>query len=64
NARIVISILAYLWIIIGLLFLLSPWWFRRLANHLIQHGEGVIRISGAVKALFGAGLIALALFMY
>ncbi|MBM4152425.1 MAG: hypothetical protein FJ220_02740, partial [Kiritimatiellaceae bacterium] len=42
DARIVISILAYLWIIIGLLFLLSPWWFRRLANHLIQHGEGVI----------------------
>lgn len=62
--RLVVTVFAYVWILLGLTFLLSPWWFRRIAVPLTGAGDTAVRITGALKALFGLGLIALALFVY
>lgn len=60
--RLVISVLAYLWILVGLLFLLSPWWFRRIAQRL--NTDAILRAAGVGKVLFGLGFIALAVLAY
>lgn len=62
--RLVVTVIAYLWILLGLLFLLSPWWFRRIAVWVTGRGDGAVRITGFIKALFGLGLITLALRVY
>jgi uncharacterized protein YjeT (DUF2065 family) len=62
--RLVVSVIAYLWILIGLVFLLSPWWFRRIALWLTGRGDNAVRISGAIKTAVGIGLIALAVLVY
>ena len=62
--RLVVTVLVYLWILLGLTFLLSPWWFRRIAIRLTGAGDNAVRITGLLKTLFGLGLIALALLVY
>lgn len=62
--RLVVTVIAYLWILLGLTFLLSPWWFRRLMPWIAGSTDRAVRITGTVKALFGLGLIALALLVY
>lgn len=62
--RLVITVLAYLWIVLGLTFLLEPWWFRRLMPWIVGSTENQVRFGGVLKALLGLGLIALALFVY
>lgn len=61
--RLVITVMVYLWIGFGLLFLLEPWWFRRLCKWMVR-SNGPIRIGGGFKALVGLGLIALAFWVY
>ncbi len=61
--RLVVTVMAYLWIVIGLVFLLEPWWFRRLCAPMIQR-EWAVRLGGVFKALIGFGLIALAFWVY
>lgn len=60
--RLVIPVIAYLWIVFGLLWLLEPWWFRRMT--LRVQSLQLIRYGGIFKALFGIGLIVLALRVY
>ncbi len=62
--RLIVTVIAYVWILIGLTFLLSPWWFRRLAPWIAGSNDRAVRITGTVKALLGLGLIALALLVY
>lgn len=64
DARLVITLIAYFWIGLGLLFLLSPWWFRRLVPWIAGKNDKQIRFGGVLKALIGLGLIALALLVY
>jgi hypothetical protein len=60
--RYVITVLAYLWIGIGLLWLMEPWWFRRMAERV--QSPTVIRAAGVLKVLAGIVLIVLALLVY
>jgi hypothetical protein len=60
--RLVIPILAYLWIIAGLFFVLEPWWFRRAARCFPSASS--VRAAGFFKIASGAGLIVLALLVY
>jgi len=62
--RLVVTVLAYLWILLGLTFLLSPWWLRRIAVFITSRGDGAVRVIGALNALLGLGLMALALLVY
>ena len=61
--RLVVTCIAYAWILVGLVFLLEPWWFRRLCTPFLEK-DGVIRTGGLFKAAVGAGLIALAFWVY
>jgi len=61
--RLVVTVFAYIWIVIGLLFLLSPWWFRRILTPMARSNRAV-RVGGSFKALVGFALIALALWVY
>jgi len=63
NWRLVVTVIAYIWILIGLAFLLEPWWFRRLTQPML-HNDRILRIGGICKALVGFGLIALAFWVY
>jgi hypothetical protein len=62
--RLIVTTIAYLWILLGLTFLLSPWWFRRISLWVTGAGDHAVRITGAIKAAVGLGLIALALLVY
>ena len=62
DGRLVISVMAYLWIVVGLFFLLTPWWFRRIMGRI--ESDSVMRMGGLFKALVGVGLLILAIFMY
>jgi predicted PurR-regulated permease PerM len=62
--RLVVTTMVYLWILVGLVLLMSPWWFRRIAGRLTGLGDHAVRITGAIKAAAGLGLIALALLVY
>ncbi len=60
--RLVISVLAYLWIVAGLFFVLEPWWFRRVMRCF--RSPAALRAAGLSKVVFGAALVALALLAY
>lgn len=60
--RFVIILMGYFWIGIGMLFLLSPWWFRRISMRF--NSDLALRAGGIFKALIGVGLIALAILVY
>ncbi len=60
--RLIIPVIAYCWISFGLLWLLEPWWFRRMAQRV--RSLGVIRAAGIAKIAIGIGLILLALLVY
>lgn len=62
--RLVVTVIAYVWIFLGLTFLLSPWRFRRLTSWIAGSNDRAVRITGTVKALLGLGLITLALLVY
>ena len=62
--RLVVTVIAYVWILLGLTFLLSPWWFRRLTPWIAGSNDRAVRITGLIKMLAGLGLIALALLVY
>lgn len=62
--RLVITVIAYLWILLGLTFLLEPWCFRRLMPRIVGTNNLTVRIGGGIKMLIGLGLIALARFVY
>ena len=59
----VISTIVYLWIIYGLILLMSPWYFRILNRPLVEHPAWLKIISGG-KILIGLILLGLALFVY
>ena len=61
--RLVITCIAYAWILAGLVFLLEPWWFHRVFTPLVQR-DWAVRLGGLFKALLGFGLIALAFWVY
>lgn len=61
--RLVITTLAYLWIGAGMLFLLSPWWFRRITQPFIRSNK-LMRLTGWIKIAAGLVIIAFAWLVY
>jgi hypothetical protein len=59
----VITALVYIWIVFGLLLLLSPWWFRKLSQPFLDKA-GLMKVASGLKAVLGVGLILLGLFVY
>ena len=61
--RFVLTTLAYVWVIAGIVLLLSPYYFRRTAT-LLAGNDGKCRGVGLVIAVGGATIIALAMTVY
>ena len=52
NGRLVVTCITYVWILIGLTFVLEPWWFRRLMKPIIQN-DLLVRCAGVCKTAVG-----------
>ncbi len=61
--RIVIVALVYLWIIYGLVLLLSPWYFRKISGWFLKNNSR-FRTLLIVKTALGIGLLLLGIFVY
>jgi hypothetical protein len=61
--RLVVVVLVYLWIIYGLLLLLSPWWFRKTYQPFLGN-EALFKATAFGKAAFGLALLLLGIFVY
>ena len=61
--RLVVVVMVYLWIIYGLLLLLSPWWFRKTYQPFLG-SEALFTAAAYGKAAFGLVLLLLGIFVY
>lgn len=61
--RLVVVVLVYLWIIYGLLLLLSPWWFRKTYQPFCS-SAALFKATAYGKAAFGLVLLLLGIFVY
>jgi len=59
----VIVVLAYIWIIYGLILLLSPWWFRKIYRPFIEN-SALFKATAMGKAALGIVLILMGIFIY
>ena len=59
----IISAMAYSWVVVGIVFLMAPWRFRQMHQWLLEY-EKLYRFALGMKALVGAGFIALGLLVY
>ncbi len=61
--RLVVVVLAYLWIVYGLVLLLSPWWFRKSYRPFLENAA-LFKAAAMGKTAFGIVLLLLGLFAY
>ena len=61
--RFVLTSLAYLWVIAGIVLLLSPYYFRR-AVELLAGNDARCRVVSAVTGAAGTGIIVMAITVY
>ncbi len=61
--RLVIVILVYLWIVYGLVLLLSPWYFRKTYAPFMKN-EALLKTSAIAKTALGIALLLLGIFVY
>ena len=61
--RLVVVILVYLWIIYGLVLLLSPWYFRKF-NTPFMENEALFKGAAIAKTALGIILLLLGIFVY
>jgi hypothetical protein len=59
----VISLLAYSWVIVGIMLLMAPWRFRQM-HAVVLENERVYFGALAVKAVVGLGLVLLGMLVY
>ncbi len=59
----IISALAYLWVVIGLIWFLAPWQFRQMHQRILENDILYYSALG-LKALFGIAFILLGFFVY
>ena len=61
--RLVMTVIAYVWVVAGIVLVLSPFRFRQIAGWANKTPERC-RALGAARALFGACVLALGLWVY
>ena len=61
--RLVVVVIVYLWIIYGLVLLLSPWYFRKMYTPLLEN-ETRFKAAAYAKSALGILLLLLGLFVY
>lgn len=63
DARLVMSVLAYAWVVAGVAFVVSPWLFRKMAAYWTAD-ERRLRFWSVIGAAAGLGLILLGMLAY
>ena len=63
DARLVVTVLAYLWVVAGMVLVVSPYWLRKSAAFWIASNQRC-RLGALLGMVVGAGLLALGLFVY
>ena len=63
SLRQVVVVLVYLWIVYGLLLLMSPWYFRKLSAPLLAN-DSLFKIVAFSKTAVGIVLLLLGIFVY
>jgi hypothetical protein len=63
DARLVLVVLAYVWVFAGMLLVANPWWFRKLTEPLMAT-DLRCRLASAAGVLLGLVLIALGVWVY
>jgi hypothetical protein len=61
--RLVVVVIVYLWIICGIVFLLSPWYFRKMYAPMLEN-EKVLKVGALIKTAMGVLLLLLGIFVY
>ena len=61
--RLVVVILVYLWIVYGLVLLMSPWYFRKTYAPFMKN-EALLKATAIAKTVFGIALLLLGIFVY
>lgn len=61
--RLVMTVLAYLWVIAGMVLVLSPYYFRRVAQWALKT-DARCRLLGLFRMLIGLGILVLGLTVY
>lgn len=61
--RLVVVGLVYLWIVYGLVLLMSPWYFRKTYKPFMEQGA-IFRVAACAKTALGIVLLLLGLFVY
>ncbi|VGO22095.1 hypothetical protein [Pontiella sulfatireligans] len=61
--RLVVVVAVYLWIIYGIVLLMSPWYFRKI-NKPFMENEALFKATAFGKTAFGIALLLLGLFVY
>ncbi len=59
----IMSAVVYLWIIYGLVLLMSPWWFRKFAAPLVEN-DARFKTAAIAKTVFGIAFLLLGLLVY
>jgi hypothetical protein len=63
SLRLVVVVAVYLWVIYGIVLLMSPWWFRKVYKPFLEN-EVLFRGAAVGKTVFGVVLLLLGLFVY
>ena len=61
--RLVVILLVYLWIVYGLVLLMSPWYFRKMSASFMDN-EPLLKAAASAKAVLGIALLLLGIFVY
>jgi hypothetical protein len=61
--RLVVVILVYLWIVYGLILLMSPWYFRKMYTPFMGN-ESLFKATACAKTAFGIALLLLGILVY
>jgi hypothetical protein len=63
SLRLVVVVLVYLWIVYGIILLMSPWYFRKFSEPFMRN-ESLFKATAFVKAALGIVLLLLGIFVY
>lgn len=61
--RLVVVVLVYCWIVVGIMMLMSPWYYRKIYTPFIKNPM-LLRVSAVAKLGFGIGLVLLGVWVY
>jgi hypothetical protein len=61
--RLVVVVLVYLWIVYGLILLMSPWYFRKMYLPFMGN-PALLKTTAYAKTALGIGLLLLGIFVY